>query len=441
MDIGYPFYLIGIVLYNDLFLTIFLGILYILGLIWGLKNPVVAISTYYAVSIVNPQIIVKTYQGLPLAKIAAGVALLSVLINKKNIKFQNSLFFVLVISFLLLSWNSYNHALVKKFAEKRFVEFNKIGLMFFLTFWVISSFEDFKKLFYSLIFAIDFGILKNLVETQTKGKWYAVRGTGGWLGDSNDWALAIAMMIPFFYGALIMASNFKKRLFWIGNLAAALLVLTITSSRGAFLGVAIGTGLMILTDSSRLRIFMSVLIAIFLTIHYVPSSYINQVRSIFSSKEIAIEAWERGKIEEGKYTGAERTYYWKLGYYMAKDHPWTGVGWGNFVYARQFYEENPGDTVAHSTWFQIVAEVGILALVVYITLVLLALWKSFKLWIKGIKRKKYYLEIFGKIFFASLFTFCVSASFVSRENSELLFVIISMTMILDKLEKEGKIPS
>ncbi len=430
--------IIGNIFFHHGVLTIIFLAVYGAAAVIGFRRPVVAIALYFSSSIINPQTSASLFYSIPMAKLAAGIAMVSLMINQDQVRiFFPKQFFVLIL-FILFANLSFFAAEDMGLAAKRQSEFNKIALVCFLTVWVVLKREDYKLLFYTTVFSFYYNVLKNLVETQTKGRWYAVKGTGGWIGDSNDWALALAMAIPLFYVAVICSKKLKERLFHIGAALSSLMVLTITSSRGGFLGAAAATLVLLLTERHKIRMVAvgAVLIAILSV--YAPDSYVNQIRSIFDASDTAEDAWtgEENPHEGTEYTGAERVWNWRLAYMMMQDHPFSGVGWGNYVRARAHYEINPGDTVTHSTWFQVGAEAGFTGLITFMLMILTAFFSLLVTWWRARQIGDSWLSLHARALMAGLVAFCVAGSFVSREYSDLLFLYFCFAVILPKFLRD-----
>ena len=436
MDIDIIFQIIGQLFFNEPVYWVTFILLLTLGVGYGLKNPVIAVGLYYVVSIVYPQSFLPALQNMPLAKIMASFALFSLLINSSQIRFFFPKNFWLLILFLICSYISYFNAVNPHLAEKRFWEFNKITIMAFLTVWSIISIKKYRAFFFAILGSFYFIILKSLVETQTRGKWYAIGGTSGWIGDSNDWSLALAMIIPLIYIAIITSKNQKWQLFNLGRMLSALFVQTITSSRGGFLATVGGLGILLATEKNKKIAIISTLIGAIILVHYIPPSYYDQIKSIFTAKEKAekiIQSEDYKAIEDDKYTGAERVWNWKIAFMMMKDYPWTGVGWGNYVYMRGQYESTPGDTVCHSTWFQIGSEAGIVALLTFLGIIIVSLYNLLKIYRQTYRLNLNFFQHHARGLMGGFIAYLIGGTFVSREYSDLFYAYVCMTVILNEL--------
>lgn len=425
--------IIGLTVYNQSVLTLlWLGVL-ATAILKGLNQPRVLLGLYFSLSIINPQSSLSLFSGLPLMKIMILLSLASLIINQNQAYFKFPGLFVVFFFFIICSGLSYVAAVDPGLASKRFSEFNKIFFVCILTLAVLVTREDYDFLHRIIVYSFYYLILKTLAETQTMGRWYAVQGPGGWIGDSNDWGIAIAMFLPFVYVEVIKAKTLAMKV--IHSLAgiSTLLALTFTSSRGAFLATVAGCLVLLVTEAKRTKALLVGLMILMVVAVYIPESYMDQVRSIFESSDYIENAWQ-GELETEEYSGAERVWNWKLAKRMMDDFPFSGVGWGNYVSMKSKYDLEPEPTVAHSTWFQIGAEAGYTGLIVFVFMLLLAFRSLLQTWLTGRQQEDPWLILNARCLAAGLMAFCVGATFISREYSDLLFCYIVMTAAMPMLQ-------
>lgn len=425
--------IIGAISFNQPWLMTILFMLFYLALgLAALTTPIAAVVMYFGTTIMNPQTSYPLLSDLPMAKIAAGVCLAACLLNMGKLTFRLPLMLLPMIAFLIMANISALNAIFPALADQRFEEFNKIGLMVFLTIWAMRDRKAYDFLFWGILASFGYCVLKNLVETQTLGSWVSIKGVAGWISDSNDWALALTMALPLFYTALAYnwQRGWKVRLLLGGALAGALLTLTLTSSRGGFLAAA-GSGLLFLAmDRKPWRAVMVAGAAALVVSFYMPDSYVDKIQSIFGLEDAAQAAWNKELEDSEEYTGAERLYFWRVASEIMADHPLTGVGWGNFIKEFERREDTPDVAVAHSTWFQVGAEAGEIGLALYALMIVTALLQAFRSWWKARKADDLWREMHSRSVFCGLVAFCIGATFLSRENSEFVFLYLAMASSL-----------
>jgi O-antigen ligase len=130
---------------------------------------------------------------------------------------------------------------------------------------------------------------------------------------------------------------------------------------------------------------------------------------------------------ETESSAATRLQAWDAAWGMMTTHPITGVGLTGMGPAFPVFSANK-PRVAHNAFFQTGAESGILALLAYIgifILALLALVKKtrFEAWQKG-SSEDYYLYLLNEATLASLTGFAVCALFLSLNNNEIFFYLL-----------------
>jgi probable O-glycosylation ligase (exosortase A-associated) len=410
----------------------------VLGVI-AISRPVAAMVLYFGTSIMNPQVSYPFFMDLPLAKIAAGLSLVVCLLNLRKLTIRFPAPLVPMAAFLIMVWVSASAAIRPELADKRFEEFLKVGLMVFLTVWAVGNRKDYGFFFWGTLGSLAYDVLKNLVETQTKDAWVTVRGIAGWINDSNDWALALAMGLPLFYTALALYWNKGWKVRVVLGLAAmgALLTLTLTSSRGGFLAAAVsGVVFLIMDRKPKRAVLVGAMIALVVAF-YMPGTYVDRVESIFGLEGTATSAWEKQVDDTQEYTGAERVYYWRIAYEIMMEHPLTGVGWGNFIKEFEARENLAEGVVAHSTWFQVGAEAGVISLSLYVLMILFTLVSALRTWIRSRRAQDTWGELHSRAICCGVIAFCVGATFLSRENSEFLFIYVAMAAILAPLVSQG----
>jgi O-antigen ligase len=190
------------------------------------------------------------------------------------------------------------------------------------------------------------------------------RGIGGFLGDENDFAMTLNMIIPFPYFLAFSTSKKSTKLIYLALLFLFLFVNMVTLSRGGFLGLAALATYCWLRSPKKIASAALIALLAVLMIQVAPEKYGAEIRSI----------WEQG-ADEGT-TGEDRLYIWGIGWEMFLDNPVLGVGGGNFPAQFGDYEGERrlhGVTrvwrVAHSLYFTLFAELGLVGTGIFFALV------------------------------------------------------------------------
>lgn len=184
-------------------------------------------------------------------------------------------------------------------------------------------------------------------------------GGAGFMGDENDFALAMNVALPlsFFLGK--GAKGWRKGFFLS---ASVLFVLgnIISTSRGGFLGlVAVGAACW---AYSRHKFRDLVFIALLATLawSFAPAEFKQEV------SQIGVASAEQG-------TGQDRVELWKVGWRAYLDNPILGVGQGNMPLVMEKYQyDSAGESfwqrgvwgkAIHSVYFTLLPELGLVGLI------------------------------------------------------------------------------
>jgi len=235
---------------------------------------------------------------------------------------------------------------------------------------VIDSMKRLNLVVWMLMLAYAYYAIKG-IHTFMTGSYIGVTGAtsgyvkgGGFIGDENDFALIINMMIPFaFFGFQYLKG--KARFVCGGLLVLFVLAVVASFSRGGMVGLAV---IMVfgIASSKRKLISTSIILLLLLTMYmFAPDRYWKEADSI---------------TDVGESTADARLNYWAAGLNMFIDHPVIGVGAGNgAVHMPRYYRGPGGDPnrqwgrTFHGTWPQILAELGLMGAVPYFMIFFLSL--------------------------------------------------------------------
>jgi len=174
------------------------------------------------------------------------------------------------------------------------------------------------------------------------------------MGDGNDFAWGLAVMLPFVLYLFLANKNFIFRIVAIGGMAVVLLGIVGTSSRGGSLGVIAAVLFYWWFMSIRKGLGVAVMIVGLLgVLMFAPATYMDRMGSLSDTSEDT--------------SAQARLTTWKASMKMAIDYP-LGVGAGNFAsaYGRYYlgggnlgYAQNKWFS-AHSIYFRTLGEYGYL---------------------------------------------------------------------------------
>lgn len=210
------------------------------------------------------------------------------------------------------------------------------------------------------------------------------------IGDPNEFASFILVLIPFALYRVMSSSGFWRFSYWV-ILICFLFLFIFTFSRGGVLGFL---GIMVVFvfyySIRRLKqILFFILILLAIAYFYIPDDFWFRISTI-TNPELESEIGESSiKVRIENYQAALR---------MFLDYPLAGVGLSNFRFNSKNYGTS-NELVTHNTYLEILTGGGLLSFIPF-SLILINCWKKIKI-------KKSYDEKIRN------FLICLKASFVS----------------------------
>jgi O-antigen ligase len=269
------------------------------------------------------------------------------------------------------------------------------------------------------IIAAGFGI----VQPRDPSAIESTRATGT-IGDPNE--LAAALLVGLALGAGFALARGRSPVLRLGGLLAIPLCaagIFLSLSRGGL--VALGALLVVGTVSAgRWRMAVT---AILVAVVAGGALYFTQVASL--------PARERVLTANG---GSGRSDLWTVGLRIVQAHPLGGVGVGNFQTASPNYVLRPGaikradlifspaPKVAHNTYLQVLAEMGVPGLLLFLAVILVCLYcalRAARIWEQ---RREVTVEALARAVFLALIGMLVADFFISQMYSKLFWALLAL---------------
>ena len=260
-----------------------------------------------------------------------------------------------------------------------------------------------------------------------------LRGTTGFrfenvggdiISDANHFATALVLLFPFVF----VKTLDKDRKIAIGAAILCfgmLMSVVISGSRGGIVGF-MAAFLLIMMNFKQGRLKMA-LAMICLGFSVLIFSNADQKERIFGIADAAQEE-TRDASSQG------RVNYWQLSWQLFKSHPMTGVGIANFPYfsgpALEELKDGEAGHVAHSIWFEVLAEGGLAVGVPFFMLIgrfflrirrLLKMVREY-----GVCEEQ---EGYIRVLAIAIASFLVSATFLNRLIYEPIYWCIALSVI------------
>jgi len=184
------------------------------------------------------------------------------------------------------------------------------------------------------------------------------RGPGGCIIDENDLCLFIVCTMPLLFFSYQQERKKIIQLFWVAAVLLSLATIVGTFSRGGFVGLlAMGFGYFI---CSRRKIIIALCaICLFTAIFFFSGDKYKEEMATIS--------------DTGEATASERLLTWQAATKMFLDKP-LGVGGNNFGRHFPDYQSaelgrNMWGRVAHSLWFTLISETGVVGIALYFSII------------------------------------------------------------------------
>jgi O-antigen ligase len=200
---------------------------------------------------------------------------------------------------------------------------------------------------------------------------------GGPIGLANVWGQVLVVLLPYYIYRFLGENNRPiVKGFMLFAIAVGLLAIVLTGSRGAFVALLVITPIILIElnlKSSNIITLLGIGILIFVLL---PTSYTGRFLNLLS-----------GENEAGQSIGTDEAVLGRIdkmraGIEMTKDHPFLGVGIGNYgenywEYAEKLglepdvinIQSEEGQRDAHSLYIEIASETGLFGLATFLLFV------------------------------------------------------------------------
>ncbi|UVM58337.1 O-antigen ligase family protein [Pseudomonas sp. B21-012] len=273
----------------------------------------------------------------------------------------------------------------------------------------------------------------------------------GLLEDPNVFAMLIAIAVPMALWLVFNSPRRLHKLFWIACCILLLAGMTKTNSRSGLVVLLISLGIVLVhyrTQVAHLRPrhlgFAMLGLAILLPtmVALMPASYVARIQSLALLKS-GVNAFQDDSL-------GRRSSYIVVGSKMIREHPVLGTGPGTFPlhyattgYAKAFSANRKvGDLYrrAHNTYLEIFSEVGIPAGILFVSMVLLALynvWYARRLWLRQGEQGQ--ADLLTHLCM-SMLAISLFLMFLSAPNHKYLWIILALSSVL-RLQAEQAQPA
>lgn len=377
--------------------VLFLQILYPLLALSSFINPFYGVINYIFISVIRPEQL--TY-GISSVSNVFSIAIASLFIASliKGERILDSLktgYFKCYLAFIIAIYISTLTSSYTDFSERNgsiyYLNIMPQMMVFCLCLYAVLLRLKEKELQQYLMLKVFFFLFMALwgIQQYTRGNTIVEALFGTAIIDRCAITGVFVLYLPL---SIYFINKQERWLKYFGFLcfAAFLGMVILTQSRAGFLGACLSLLIIFYYSKNKAKLVTIAIVMLLIGLPFVPDSYFKIIGNI-KSQDIQSD-------EITDYSSASRLLLWKVGLNVFVNHPILGVGNLNFskasagqaskyaglvderLYVTTFGGEGKGGlSHTHNTFINILAEGGLLAAIPYFAILLLPLWRGYKL--------------------------------------------------------------
>lgn len=326
--------------------------------------PYIGLICYYIDIVVRPEELFTSLAPLHPARAIASGLLLSTLIHKKysgeSFNFGRDRMSRHFLFFIAAMFATVPLAFWKSDSLQFIMDFLWVYVYYLLLINILTTEFRLKGFVWLMMLATGYNAISSaigyfsgtLVIAQGIERAAGLTGT-----DPNTLAVNLLLGIPFLYFSLFWVRNILLRLVPLAFLTAAIFTIAITGSRSGVIGL-VAAALFVWLLSKRKAISGVIALLVLIASWFaLPPQYQERYSTIFAEEK---DSSTQGRLDA-----------WKAGWGMFKANPLTGIGVDGFPYAYGSgeYSETRSYLRPHNMYIQLIAEMGILGIITFGSLV------------------------------------------------------------------------
>lgn len=252
-------------------------------------------------------------------------------------------------------------------------------------------------------------------------------------GDNNQFALVLLLVVPLAYFLYRYSLRRWVALGFLGVAILTCLAIVATHSRGALIGMFVMGGLFVMLDRHKVRGVLVLGAVATLVFWLAPAEWFERMDSINQAGE------------DASFLG--RVASWKVSSAIALQHPFFGGGfravqsdevWARFADAPSLLDfvDLPSEghhlgVAAHSIWFEVMGDMGLMGLAIFSILLLTGLmnWR----WLRNVsvdQREFVWVIDLANMLMVALVVYMVAGSLLSAAYFELPYIVLALMQVL-----------
>lgn len=384
------------------------------------------LAAFYFVNCARPGDLAHVFRLLPLAKLTAICALITLFLRagSTNRSFRDlpreSKYLLGLILLLFLS--AVLSPIWKGGAFFSTLEFSKVYIAWLLTFFLVTTVAKLKRIMFIQASSVAVVSLAALIKGHNVPRLQGV--IGGSYSNSNDFAFAIVLSMPFCLAFLVSARSVLRKAAWGICILIMTAALILTASRAGFIDLVLSGGVCLWhlgIKGRRAYLIFGVAVAAAALLAVAGGRLENRF-SAMSDEDTSSMA---GSSYEARKALMEKSFD------AIVEYPILGIGVDNFAVYSGTWQE------VHASYLQIAAEGGVLTLILYV----MFFYRGFKnlrqVFARGEDPE---VRVFAAALLSSLIGFVVGACFAPEAYQFFPYFTVCYTSVLAALPS-GKLAS
>ncbi|MGH7119416.1 MAG: putative O-glycosylation ligase, exosortase A system-associated [Acetobacteraceae bacterium] len=342
------------------------GLIFLLGmgglLPMALATPMVGVLAYYWISFMSPQMDIWGFAATPpWALMSAVAALIGCFVAREPKRWPRNGMIVPVILFLILTTISTFMALGPSEIVMHY--WSQVAKTFFFLL-VLAALLTERHRIHALVWVMVislgyYGVTGGLFSIATGGKYRVFGPPDSIIGDNNQLAVALLMILPLMNYLRLQSAHSLVRKGLIIAMLLTLVAIVTSYSRGALLGLAAVSLFFWWNSRRKLIMGLVVVFAVAGTISFMPADWVTRMYSI--------NHYQKDSSAE------ERITVWKEALGIALARPLTGGGYKSTTSASVLHRFYPHAAIraVHDVWLEVLSENGFPAFSVWLAMLLL----------------------------------------------------------------------
>lgn len=395
----------------------------------GFFRPWLGVLAWTWIGLMNPHRLTWTIRDWPVAEGVAISTLLGLVLTQDRrripLSFETVVLGLLVVYFTITTAVAWYPAAAWPMWERVM----KIYLFTFVTTMLIFRRDRIRLLMLVVVFSLGFFGIKGGIFSILTGGQYRVWGPpGSFIGDNTALGLALCMTLPL---ALVAARQETNK--WLRRALYAVFWLSIpailfTYSRGAFLGLLAVLAPMGWRYKGRVLVLLVLGgLVFYMADNLLPDKWIERQATTLNYEQ--------------DHSAMERIQAWGVATNIALHRPLFGAGF-NFTsgisnsrwlgYANFVDEWAHEARAAHSIYFQVLGEHGIIAFLLFCALLFGTFWRLRRLAAQAHTAETAWIGGYARGVQLSLIPYMVAGAFLSLSYFDLFYYLVALSAILHR---------